>query len=77
MDSVIMSGIIKTDISAHFTIFCTIKANQKYYSNNAIFFKRDINKDAISDFEHLWKNIAWTYVLFNECESEVYDSMDY
>ena len=74
MDSEIMSGIIKTDISDHFTIFCTIKANEKYYSNNAMFFKRDINKDTISDLEHLWKNIAWTDVLFNECASEVYDS---
>ena len=55
--------IIKTDISDHFEIFSTIKSNEKYHSNNVTTFKRDQNKDTLSDFKYLLKKIAWTDVL--------------
>ena len=58
IDFEIMSGIKKTDISGHFPIFCTKKANEKYHSSNVTTFKRDINKDTISDLKYLLKNIA-------------------
>ena len=45
MDSERMSGTIKTNMSDHFTTFCTIKVNKKYQSNNVTTFKRHINKN--------------------------------
>ena len=74
MDFEIMSVVIKTDISDHFVSFCTIKANEKYHSNDVTTFKRDINKDTISDFKYLLKHVAWTDVLNNENASETCDS---
>ena len=65
IDQILMNNlvIIKTDISDHFEIFCTIKSNEKYHSNNVTTFKRDKNKDTLSDFKYLLKKIAWTDVL--------------
>ena len=40
-------------------IFYTIKANEKYHSNKVTIFKKDINKDTISDFKNGLKNTAW------------------
>ena len=48
MNSEIMLGIIKTDIGDRFKIFCSVKANEKYNSNDVTTFKRDINKDTIN-----------------------------
>ena len=59
MDSKTMSGLTKFDISDHFAIFYTIKANEKHHSNNVTSFKKDINKDTITDFKNLLKNTAW------------------
>ena len=70
MDSEIISGIIKTDIEDNFANFCTIKANQKYHSNNVTTFKRDINKDTIGDFKYLLKIITCTDVLSNKNTNE-------
>ena len=75
MDSEIMSEIIKTDISDHFAIFCTIKENEKYHSNDFTTFKGDINKDTISDFKYLLKDVVWTDKFSNENASEAYDSL--
>ena len=74
MDSEIMSGVIKTDTSDHFVIFCTIIANKKYHFNDLTTFKRDINKDTISSFKYLLKNVAWRDVWNNENASEACDS---
>ena len=74
MNSEIMLGIIKTDIRDHFTIFFSVKANEKYNSNDVTTFKRDINEDTITDFKYLLKNVAWTNVLSNGIASEAYDS---
>ena len=60
-----MAGIIKTDTIDHFAIFCTIKANEKYHFNDVTTFKRDMNKDRISDFKYILKNDAWKDVLSN------------
>ena len=68
MDSEIMSGVIKTDISDHFVIFCTINSNEKYHFNDVTTFKRDINKDTISSFKYLLKNVAWRDVWNNEMQ---------
>ena len=73
MDSETMLGIRKTSISDHFAIFCTIKANEKYHSNNVTTLKRNMNKDT-GDFKYLLKIVTWTYVLSNENASEAYDS---
>ena len=74
MDSELMSRIIRTDIGDHFAIFCTIKANGKYHSNDVTSFKGDINKDTISDFKYLLKNVTWIDVLSNKNAIEAYDS---
>ena len=74
MDSEIMSGIIKTHISDHSAIFCTIKAYEKYHSNKFRTFKSDTNKDTKGIFKYFLKNIAWRDVLSNESTSEAYNS---
>ena len=74
MDSEIISGIIKTDINDHLAIFSTIEANEKYPSNDVTAFKIDINKDTISDFKYLLKNVTWPTASINENVSEAYDS---
>ena len=71
MDSEIILGIIKTDFSDHFAIFFTIKVNEKYHCSSPI-FKRYINKDTISDFKYLFKNITWTDVWSNKNAREAY-----
>ena len=38
-------------------------------------FKGDINKDTISDFKYLLKDVAWTDKFSNENASEAYDSL--
>ena len=68
MDSEIMSGVIKTDISDHFVIFCTINSNEKYHFNDVTTFKRDINKDTISSFKYLLKNVARRDVWNNQMQ---------
>ena len=73
MDSEIILGIIKTDFSDHFAIFFTIKVNEKYHYSSPI-FKRYINKDTISDFKYLFKNITWTDVWSNKNAREAYYS---
>ena len=45
VDSETMLGVRKTGISDHFAIFCTIKLNEKYHSNNVTTLKRNMNKD--------------------------------
>ena len=52
VDSIIVSGIIKADRSNHFAIFCSIKVNEKYHSNDVTTFKRDKNEDIVSDFKY-------------------------
>ena len=52
VDSIIVSRIIKADRSDHFEIFCSIKVNEKYHSNDVTTLKRDKNKDTVSDFKY-------------------------
>ena len=61
IDSLWHSGIVKTDISDHFAVFCLRKTNFEQ-SNINIIVKRDINAASIEHFKSLFNSIDWDFV---------------
>ena len=62
IDSPLHSGIVKTDISDHFAVFCLLKTNFKQSNIKNIIVKRDINKASIAHFKSLFNSIDWNLV---------------
>ena len=57
LENVLQSGIFTSDISDHFAVFCTLKADIKH--NNNTNFKRKINDCNIASFCMLLKKQDW------------------
>ena len=51
IDSSLHSGIVKTDISDHFVVFCLLKTNFDQSNIKNIIVKRDINEASIEHFK--------------------------
>ena len=56
------SGIVKTDISDHFAVFCLLKTNFEQSNIKNIVIKRDINEASIEHFKSLFNSINWDLV---------------
>ena len=56
------SGIVKTDISDHFAVFCLLKTNFEQSNIKNIVIKRDINEASIEHFKSLFNSIDWDLV---------------
>ena len=84
IDSHIQSGIIKTNISDHFTVFSLIKTNFKQTNIKKTIIKRDINEDSMKYFKAIFNSIDWdlltqtlstndSYNIFLERFIKIYD----
>ena len=62
IDSPWHSGIVKTDISDHFAVFCLRKTNFEQSNIKNIIVKRDINEASIEHFKSLFNSIDWDLV---------------
>ena len=59
IDSPLHSGIVKTDNSDHFAVFCLLKTNFEQSNIKNIAIKRDINEASIEHFKSLFNSIDW------------------
>ena len=73
IDSEIQCGILKTDISDHFPIFCLLKSKESNNSSKRTLYKRMINSETIDDFKFLLQNVQWGDVLNNASPNGAYD----
>ena len=64
IDTEIESGIFKSEISDHFSIFCKIKTNISTTSDKTIIYKRKINDEAIDDFKYLLQHAGLNNVMY-------------
>ena len=62
IDSLLHSGIVKTDISDHFAVFCLLKTNFEQSNIKNIIVKRGINEAIIKHFKSLFNSIDWNLV---------------
>ena len=62
IDSPLHSGIVKTDISDHFAVFCLLKTNFEQSNIKNIIVKRGINEAIIKHFKSLFNSIDWNLV---------------
>ena len=62
IDSPLHSGIVRTDISDHFAVFCLLKTNFEQSNIKNIVIKRDINEASIEHFKFLFNSIDWDLV---------------
>ena len=78
------SGILKTDISDHFAVFCLLKTNSEQSNIKNIIIKGDINEASIEYFKSLFDSIDWhlltqtllpnnSYNIFLEKFVQIYD----
>ena len=84
IDSPLHSGIVKTDITDHFALFCLLKANFEQSNIKNIIMKQDINEASIEHFKILFNSIDWnlatqtslpdnSYNIFLETFVQIYD----
>ena len=62
IDSEVQSGIIKTDISDHFTVFALMKTSLVQSNIKKTFTKRDINEDSIKYFKSILNSVDWNLI---------------
>ena len=73
IDTNIESGIFKSDMSDHFSVFCNIKTIVSTDSDKTIIHKRKINDDTIDDFKYLLQHVNWDDIISNSTK-ESYDN---
>ena len=73
IDSLLHSGIVKTDISDHFAVFCLLKTNFEQSNIKNIIVKRDINKASIAHFKSLFNSIDWNLVTQTSLPNDSYN----
>ena len=66
------SGIVKTDISVHFAVFCLLKTNFEQSNIKYIIVKRDINKASVEHFKSLFNSIDWDLVTQTSLPNDSY-----
>ena len=66
------SGIVKTDISVHFAVFCLLKTNFEQSNIKYIIVKRDINKATVEHFKSLFNSIDWDLVTQTSLPNDSY-----
>ena len=62
IDSPLHSGIVKTDISDHFAVFCLLKTNFEQLNIKNHVIKRDINEASTEHFKSFVNSIDWDLV---------------
>ena len=67
------SGIVKTDISDHFAVFCLLKTNFEQSNIKNIVIKRDINEASIEHFKSLFNSINWDLVTQTSLPNDSYN----
>ena len=72
-DSPLHSGIVKTDISDHFAVFCLLKTNFEQLNIKKIIVKRDINEASIEHFKSLFNSIDWNLVTQTSLPNDSYN----
>ena len=63
IDTEIESGIFKSEMSDHFSIFCKVKTNVNISPNKNIIYQRKINDESIDDFKYLLQHVNWSDVM--------------
>ena len=67
------SGIVKTDISDHFAVFCLLKTNFEQSNIKNIVVKRDINEASIERLKCLFNIIDWGLVTQTSLPSDSFN----
>ena len=73
IDSLLHSGIVKTDISDHFAVFCLLKTNFEQSNIKNIIVKRDINEASIEHFKSLFNSIDWNLITQTSLQNDSYN----
>ena len=68
------SGIIKTDITDHFSLFTILEKYNKNSPEKTKIMKRDFTEENIHTFEFLFKNIDWNRFLPLDSPNLAYDN---
>ena len=66
IDTNIESGISKSEISDHFSVFCKLKTNLSVTPHKTIIYQRKINDIAIADFRYLLQHVDWDNIMSND-----------
>ena len=62
IDSEVLSGMIKTDISDHFGVFALMRTSLVQPNLKKTFIKRDINEDSIKYFKSILNSVDWDLI---------------
>ena len=73
IDSHIQSGIIKTDISAHFAVFSLLKTNLEQTNIKKTIIKRDINEDSMKYFKTIFNSTDQDLLTQTSSANDSYD----
>ena len=68
-DSTLLSGLLLSDVSDHFPIFCICNNIITHSSNNRFSFKREITEENISRFAQYLNNVKWDFSNLDPNES--------
>ena len=73
VESDIQSGIIKSDISDHFPIFCVFPLKERNVLSKTRTEKRYFSQENIDTFKFLLENIKWNQLLPTNSPDKAYD----
>ena len=73
IDSHIQSGIIKTDMSDHFSVFSLIKTNLKHTNIKKTIIIIDINEESMKYFKTIFNSTDWDLLTQNSSTNDFYN----